>query len=252
MSRKQFISVEEHLAKLGITVQKAHDFIFANVDKPEVIYSAAFDAGVTNSMLSEITNVSSTVINNYFKAADLPSQKLDYTSMLINFDLGSLEALVDFNDNAGILSNSTFRDTVRSSVNDPLDYDYSFKPVIPGLQDKDGVYDADELGVSHLTDVPATGENLESLFFGSLINMFNVIDEAELNQIKAFPADGDQEEFQALLIDALSEAPENFSWTDEQLADLVSNEAVDIINTLWSGVEQVGVLDLSYLGLATI
>ncbi len=252
MSSKQFISAEEHLAKLDVTEQQALDFILTNIDEPEVIYLAAFENGVTIAMLSEITNISTTVISDYFVAVDLQPEKLDYTSTLINFDLGSLEALVDFNDNVGILSNDSFRNTVRSLVNDPLDYDYSFKPVIPGLQDKDGIYDADELGVGHLTDVPATSENLESLFFGSLINMFNALDETELNQIKAFPADGNQEEFQALIIDALSESPENFSWTDEQLAESVSEYAAEIIEELWNDSPLVGALDHSYLALAAM
>ncbi|MCB1984290.1 MAG: hypothetical protein H6936_16345 [Burkholderiales bacterium] len=251
MSRKQFISAEEHLAKLGLTVQQAFDFIAANVDKPEVIYSAAFDAGVTNSMLNEITNISTSTINDYFSAADLPFQKLDYTSMLINFDLGILETLVDFNNNTGILSNSALRETVKPLVVDL--YDDSFESVIPYLQPNDGVYDSDELGVGHLTNVPATSDNLESLFYGSLINIFKTLDQTELNQIQEFQNnDANQEDFQALLIESLSDAPENFTWSDEQLADLVSSEAAHVITTLWSGIEPVGILDPSYLGLATI
>ncbi len=252
MSTKQFISAAEHLAKLGITEQQAYDFIMDNVDQPDVIYSAAFDFGVTNAMLSEITGFSTTVISNYFELANLQPQKLDYTSMLINFDLGDLETLVGFNNNTGILSNDSFRDTVRPLVDDTQIYDFSFESVIPNLQPNDGIYDASELGVGHLTDVAATSENLESLFYGSLINIFKALDETELNQINAFPNDGNSEDFQALLQQTLSETPETVSWTDEQLAELVSNEAVDVINELWSGNELVGTLDFSYLGLATI
>lgn len=251
MSTKQFITAEDHLAKLDVTVQQAIDFIVVNVDQPDVIYSAAFDNGVTNAMLSEITNISKEVISDYFVSANFQPQKLDYTSMLANFDLGSLETLVDFNTNTGILSNSSLRETVSSSVAIPQTYALSFEAVI-SFQSNDGIYDASELGVGHLTDVVATSDNLESLFYGSLINMFRALDETELNQINAFPEDGNSEDFQTLLLQTLSETPETVSWTDEQLAELVSIKATDVIDELWSGNGFVGVLDVSYYGLATM
>lgn len=252
MSRKQFISAEAHLAKFDVTVQQAIDFISANLDKPEVIYFAAFENGVTNAMLSEMTQHSTKVISDYFISAGLEPEKLDYTSMLVNFDLGELETLVDFNDNVGILSNISLRDAVRPLVNTTQIYDLSFESVFPHIQLNDGIFDADELGVGHLTDVAATSENLESLFYGSLINIFGALDEAELKQIKEFPDDGNSEEFQMLLIEALSDKPDTVNWTDEQLVELVSSEAISVINELWSGNGFVGTLDFSYLGLATM
>jgi hypothetical protein len=247
MSTKQFISAEEHLAKLGVTVQQVQDFISANVDQPSFVFFELFNAGVTRPMISEITNISTTGIDEYFEAAGLESEKLDRTSMLTNHDLGPLEKLVDFNHNTGVLSNAALRDVVRSSVDSANRYDDSFKYVI-GIEDADGIYDAEELGVGHLIDVPATSDSVESLFYGSLINMFRAIDETELEQINAFPDDGNTEDFQVLLVDALSETPDNVFWTEGQLAELVSTTAIKGINCMWNSssaeaIDVVGVLD---------
>lgn len=254
MSTKQFISAEKHLAKLGLTVQQALNFIVANVnaDQPEVIYAAARQAGVTNAMLSEITGVSTTVIHDYFKAAGRDPVELDYTSLVVNFDLGSLETLVAFNDHTGILSNTSLRETVQPLLQFPEVYDSTWREAYP-FQKGDGIYDAEELGVGHLNDVPATDESIESLFYGTLINIFSALDESELNQIIAFPDDGNSEDFQVLLLEVLSETPSPVIWSDEQLADLVTKEGVDIIDEYWfSGSSLIGVIDHSYLGLAAM
>jgi len=252
MSRKQFISAEEHLAKLGVTVQQAFDFIVANVDKPEVIFSAARQYGVTNDMLSEITNATTIEIHDYFVNAGIDSIQLDWTSLLINSDLGSLEHLVDFNDNTGILSNASIREAVQPLIFLPDAYLFTWETIYDFAKN-DGNYDAEELGVDHLIDVPATDESIESLFYGTLIKIFSALDQAELDEINVSREDGSSEEFQVLLLDALSESPSSTTvWTDEQLAELVTNEAVNVIDKFWTGeIEFVGVLDHSFLGLAT-
>ncbi|MCB1934660.1 MAG: hypothetical protein KDF59_01840 [Nitrosomonas sp.] len=252
MSIKPFISAEEHLAKLGFTVQQAFDFIFANVGQPEVIYSAARENGVTNAMLSEITNVSKDIIHNYFAKVGKDSTVLDYTSILINFDLGSLETLVEFNNNAGILSNLSLDDAVGPLLIEELALPFFYKPY-RSFQAADEVYDAEELGVGHLSDVPATDESIKSLFYGTLINMYETIDKTELDQIKTFPEDGDFAEFQSILLDAFSDVPATVAWSDEELANLVVEEAVETVNKLFNFVgdsELVGVLDHTFLGVA--
>lgn len=256
MSRKQFISAEEHLAKLKFTTQQALNFIVANVDQPDVIYTAARDSGVTNAMLSEITNVSGNIIHNYFAQAGKDSAVLDYTSMLINFDLGSLADLVDFNNHSGVLSNLSLHDAVSPLLVEPFALPFTFIPTYPFYLD-DGIYDAEELGVGHLCEVPAMDERIESLFYGTLINVFETIDKTELDQIKAFPEDGDFAEFQSLLRDVLNDTPETVAWSDEELADLVVEEAVETVNKLFNFVgdeisDLVGVLDHSLLGEAVI
>ncbi|GJL73758.1 MAG: hypothetical protein NMNS01_29570 [Nitrosomonas sp.] len=251
MSSKQFISAEEHLAKLGVTVQQAQDFINNNVGRPEIIFEAADQFGVTNNMLSEITNISINNVRDYFTVNGKDSNKLDRTSILINSDTSELEILIDFNNNSSFLSNAALGEAVLPLLFNVVIYGPTFGPII-SLQSADGIYDAEELGVGHLGNIPATNESIESLFYGTLINIFTALDESELNQINTFPEDGDLKGFQALLINALSEPPSPVAWTDEELANQVAQKAAEIINEYWIGeTELVGVLDLSFLGLAT-
>lgn len=250
MSVMQFITAEEHLAKLEITMQHAIDFIDANIDQPGLIYSTARGFGVTINMLSEITDFTVSDIDKYFASNGHDSIELNYTSILINSELGALETLVNFNTNSGVLSNTALSDVVGPLLNEPLTLGFTFKPTYK-FQPNDGIYDAEELGVGHLNNVPATDESIESLFYGTLINMFEALDQTELNQINVFSNDGSSEDFQTLVLNALSESPSPAIWTDEQLAELVADEAVDIINKFWTN-DLVGVLDHSFLGLATV
>lgn len=252
MSVKSFISAEAHLAKLGFTVQQAQDFIKLNIAQPGSIYNAALNNGVTINMLNEISDYSTDIIREYFETAGLNSKELDNTSLLVNSDLGTLEQLVDFNEKTGILSNSELRKVVLPQVDH---YDDTFKEIYP-FQLNDGIYDAEELGVGNLTDtVSATKESLESLFYGSLVNMFSRLDENELKDIKDFTnsGNGNPEEFKVLLFNALNEPPSAIIRSDEELFPLVSEKAVEIIKKYWDetdDIELVGTLDYSFLGLA--
>jgi len=251
MSAKQFITAEEHLAKLEITMQQASDFIDANINQPDLMFSTARDFGVTINMLSEIADFTVSDIGEYFASNGHDSIELSYTSILINSDLGTLETLVSFNTNSGILSNAALSDVVGPLLNEPLTLPFTFRSIYD-FAPEDEIYDAEELGVGHLNNVLATDENIESLFYGTLINIFTALDETELNQINVFPKDEKPEDFQALLFEVLSESPPTVARTDEELANLVTEEGIEIINKFWSGEsELVGVLDHSFLGLAT-
>lgn len=68
---------ELHLASLGVTVQQAKDFIFANVNNPELIFDVALQFNVTTLMLSQITGFSTNVISEFFASFGLDTAKLD-------------------------------------------------------------------------------------------------------------------------------------------------------------------------------
>ncbi len=249
MSSKQFISAKEHLAKLNITVQQANDFIVANIDQPETLFFAALDHGVTTKMLSEITNNPSDEVCNYFASSEFDCSTLDDTSILLNSDACSLENLVNFNEAIGTLSNDSIEGQVQSLLITEQIHEAFFGPVYP-LQRADDEYDAAELGIEHLNSIPATNENIESLFYGTLINVFSAIDKSELTQINEFPDDGNVEDFQTLFLDTLSDVPESVSWTEEEMFELVTNEAADIMNGFFgSGI--IGRLDPLLLGFET-
>ncbi len=245
------MSAAAHLAKFDVTVEHAYNFIMANVEQPGVIFNAAAEFAVTTAMLSEITQFSPEVIGNYFASFGLDTRKLDHTHILINSDPGDLGSLITFNERTGILSNESLRGFVQQSLSDPSQYDSVFGPQF-AFQADDEVYDAEELGVATLTNVSATTESIESLFYGSLINMFSRFDQIELNQIILFPAAErrNSDDFQAFVFEALSDIPLTVPIPDDELAGLVVREAAILITELLEDSTIVGVLDQSFLGLA--
>jgi hypothetical protein len=245
------MSAATHLAKFNVTVEQASEFIFANVDQPEIIFDTAEEFAVTTAMLSEITQFSTTLISDYFASFNLDTDKLEDTHILINSDPGILSSLITLNTRTGILSNESLRGFVQQALKDPSQYDSVFGPQFP-FQDDDGVYDAEELGVATLSNVPATHKSIESLFYGSLINMFLRFDQAELNQIIFFPVAERRgsDDFQAFVFEALSDIPLTVPRPDDDLAGLVVREAAILMTQLVEDNSIIGVLDQSFLGLA--
>ncbi|MER0217506.1 MAG: hypothetical protein DU481_15395 [Nitrosomonas sp.] len=244
---------EKYLTDLGITVEQANDFINANIGDPEKIFKTASELGVTTRMLSEISGYSRNSVQKYFADINPDWSKLLDKSKLVNSDLGSLEDIVAFNAREGILSNASLRAIVKPKI-DSLDYasyNETFESSFPDLQLKDGLYTSGELGVEHIDDIEATSGNIESLFYGTLINMLSTLDESEFDQIITFPDNGNSEDFQTLLLAALKELPTPIVWSDENLATKVTDEAVNILKKYWTD-DLFGILDHSYLGLATV
>lgn len=246
-------STEEHLAKFKFTIEQANDFIKANIPNPNLIFDTAKKYGVTTEMLSDISEHPVDVVKAYFANVDLITEELDFTKILINSNLGSLESLVATNEREGILSNTTLRNLVSSKLDSSDDYEFFFEP-IKSYQDDDNIYDANELGVTTLTAVPATAESLESLFYGTLINIFSRLDSTELEEINK-SSNKESPEYQSFLISALS-SPSTFPRDDTNLKDLVVEEATNTIQNYWigddpdTGITQYrnGIFDFGLLG----
>lgn len=243
------MSAESMLFKQGITLQEAKDFINMNIEQPELILEAAFNHAVTTSMLNEITGYSIDEINAYFSSNtdNYDPSDLDDIGKLVNSDLGSLEILVDFNNNTGILSTLSLQEKVKSFVN-PLVYESVIEPIFPFQKNNGYIYDPEELGIKHLSNVAATDGNIESLFYGTLINIFLRLDSTERDQIKSFSGDQSSEEYHTLLMSSLNTIPST-TWTDETLANFVVEDAVRIVNDFPNN-GLIGILDNSYLGIS--
>lgn len=245
------MSAESHLAKFGITIQQANDFIKLNLGDPKKIYSAAIEYGVTVLMLGEITDYSTHIVRDYFH-----TNKLDTTILspciLINSNLGAFEHFVAMNNRSGILSTASLEEKVKSILFTPItDYEYLFSP--ESFEErgypKDGIYDEDELGVKHLGNIAATNEAIKSLFYGTFVNMFLSLDSNELSQIERFPNPSPEDDtYQALLSNALN-SPPSIPWTDEALADHVAPYAATFIDNYYNE-NYVGILDNTFLGLS--
>lgn len=248
------MSVEKHLNKLEITVKQANDFISTNINDPEKLFYAAFENAVTTEMLHEITGYSTDTIREYFATKGFDSNKLDKTHTLVNFDSGSLESLIDYDKNAeGVLSVNSLRTKVEPLTrhSDYISYydDSFFEKTYP-FQVKDGVYDSEESGIKHLGDIPATDENLESIFYGSLINIFSRIDEHEFTQIENFSGDKKSIEYRALLFNSITSLPTDPIDSRTLEKNVIDDAARIIVEHQDGGV--VGLLDASFLGLVFI
>ena len=239
------MSAESILNKQGITLQEAKDFIDSNVklNQPELIFKAASDHAVTTSMLNEITGYSIDGINAYFElnVIDYDPSDLDDIGKLVNSDLGDLETLVAFNNKSeGVLSTQSLQEKVKPLINPNVseEFDTDFFAPIYSFQEKAGyIYDPEELGTKDLSNIAATNENIESLFYGTLINVFSRLDNAELVQIETFSGDQNSEAYRTLLQTSLASISTT-ARTDDELAGRVAAEAVRIVQA--SDIFQIG------------
>ncbi|HSH90908.1 MAG TPA: hypothetical protein VK996_13060 [Ramlibacter sp.] len=96
-----------------------------------------------------------------------------------------LTSLLHLNTNSGVLSNASLRAAVVTSTGDLPHYLELFDPSgIDGAED--GTWTTTELGFSHLGNLPATVETLESIFYGTYIHLFKSIDTGEALQLSTF------------------------------------------------------------------
>jgi len=263
-------SAQSHLATYGVTVQQANDFILSNADQPATIFNTAKQFGVTTLMLSEISGISTDVISNFFASFGMNTDELNgiipvnipSSHKLLPDNLASLSNLIVFNTNSGILSTDSLREQIFLDAYEP-DYIEAFNPNnYQGASD--GVFTAEELGVAHLDNLPATTGTLESLVYGTLINALRAIDESEIIQIITYlnthpnPTDNTvTSEFVTLMNDVFSDPSSDPVFRDDvQLAkamynvgdgfveDVIRNDFNDILITSLIGVTTVSMLEL--------
>lgn len=265
---------QTHLATYGVTVQQAKDFILSNTSQPAVIFSTAKQFGVTTPMLSEISGFSTDVIRGFFASFGMNTDELNGVippiipsgHKLLPDNLASLSHLIVFNANSGVLSTDALRANILPDAYEP-DYAAVFNPSnYQGASD--GVFTAEELGVAHLSNLPATRETMESLIYGTLINAFRAIDESEIFQIVSYlgshpdPTDDTvTSEFTTLMNDVFGDPSSDpvyrddaqlaqgvYQVTDGLIDDIMRNDFDDILITSLIGVTTVSMLELIATG----
>lgn len=249
---------QEVLKFYGIEQQDAMSFITANIDNPEVIFNVALQYGITTQHLSDITGYDSLDISIYFQELGMDPHQLNDVRILANTLSGDfvtfargpaddfeLSKLIDFNNQTGVLSNASLREQIKADLDNSPMYDAFFQPVF-GYQNADGLYTPDETGVSRLGNFEATSENLESIFFGTLINILNSAETEEMDQIASSE---DINETVLLIADALIDKPTE-SLPDNLLEYGITLYGTDIIMEYFSeGNTTIGILDgTPYLG----
>ncbi|WP_225780870.1 hypothetical protein [Xenophilus sp. Marseille-Q4582] len=182
------------LAPYGLTLGDVRPLVnqFAST-APTELYDAAVAFGLRLDVLAEISgSLSAGDFQSIFAAHGLDTSVLGGTSggnpgvPLVGSDLPAFfQHLVGFNDQAGALSTEAIRTKVLDSGVSLADYNAAFDPT-RYAGSADGTFSTDDLGFSHLGSFTATGANLESLYYGTLIRTFNAIDAQEMDEIIQF------------------------------------------------------------------
>lgn len=206
------MSASTHLAQFGVTIAQAREFIFSNVENPGTIYAVSKQFGVTNEMLAEIVGGGFTAqqVSNFFTErgfdgpalGGLPSSGDDSsgggtsgggttppatdTDTLVPAELQAvLSALVTPNTRTGILSNAELRAAVLSQGVSQAQYNALFSPA--SLDDNgNGTLELSELGLTSGASFAATSDTLESLVYGSMLNLLERIDLNETLSLSNF------------------------------------------------------------------
>ena len=191
------MTTRSNLAQHGVTLKQAHDFIKANLSSPATIHQVALQYRVDSQMLADIMSIdypglSAANVEAFFQSNKLSGPALHNnapstsTEQWLHEPLAQLGNLVSLNKNTGALSTQALHDKVVATTG--LDnYLYAFAPFnLKGAED--GSLSASDLGVSNLATLAATTENVESLYYGTVITMMQAIDKTELQNIQTFAA----------------------------------------------------------------
>lgn len=186
------MSAVSHLAQYNVTFQQARDFVYANLNNPAQIFSVAKQYGVTNAMLAEIygQGVSAADVRWFFGSKGFDAASLDVVTLPGDDDAWLPEilqplaqSLLMFNANTGALSTEAIRQGV-IQLTGATAYNQAFDLTQYG-EGNDGVLSPTELGFSHLGTIDSSVE-LESLIYGTVINLLRSVDVAEAQQLGQF------------------------------------------------------------------
>lgn len=248
------MNAAEHLAKFGVTVAQAKEFILANINRPQEIFNVAKQFGVTNAYLAEIYGgVTTQDVIAFFDSVKIDSRSLDSGTSTGTGNTPSSSAfpaelansafanLVKLNTETGVLSNANLKNGIVSKTG----LEAFNKLFTAGSVDSngDGQIGSADLGLANFSNIAATPENIQSLYFGTIINTYKSIDFQEVQQLGDFVDKNGQalsaelskgqgalfDQYIKLIISVFEDpaAPPIFS--DAQLADLLIGSTAAIV-----------------------
>lgn len=189
------MNTTQHLNSLGISMTQARAFVLSNLGNPAAIYNAAKQHKIDSQMLAEIVDpiypkITAEQIEDFFTGKGLNGKGLNTAVLnpaapVKSWQGGSpIADLMTFNDNSGNLSNESLRNAVVAKVGEDK-YLSAFNPrIVPGSAD--GMLSTADLGFSQLGDIEATWQNMESLYYGSMIKTLRAISVSEYLEWQAF------------------------------------------------------------------
>jgi hypothetical protein len=191
---------EQHLANLGVTKAQARQFIVDNLTDLKKIYFTCLEYKVTSAMLAEIYGgVQAKDVLTFFSRNGFNANLLDGIELSIEDRLGDFGAdaksffsreepklsngvVLKFNTQKGLLSNEILREVLKKEVGS-ANYNKVFS--LSGVFGQDGKLTSDETGIKNLKDLRSV-EDMESLFFGTIINFAKTIDQIEAYNFSNF------------------------------------------------------------------
>lgn len=256
-------SAVQHLAQFGVSLADANAFVLANLEQPAVIFNVARDYGVTNAMLGEIAGgFTAAEVTAFFQSKGIDSSGLDASlvappptdpgdGLFNQFPqewLSLLPALISLNDNTGVLSNESIRaQVIQFSGVSEQQYFRAFDPenLFGAGVAADGILTTAELGFSHLGNLQATPQTVESLIYGSIIRVFKSIDENEVAALEAYVTNNESgltnldtavvSGLIDLVVDALATPANPPLFSDEELSFTVTFVGVVLVGVLEEG-----------------
>ncbi len=188
----------QQLAKYDLNVDIAREWIVANLGTPKTVFDICKTGGLNSSMIAEILaplapGLTANVVESFFTGNGLDGSALRAAPFigsedkveLIPDELGALNWLVSMNGSVGTLSTYSLRQAVQADLGDIDSYNDMFNPSdYKGAED--GIFTGAELGVSGLGNFAATSANLESLYYGTLINTLKSLDSGEIAGLYQF------------------------------------------------------------------
>lgn len=185
------MTAAQHLSQYGVTIQQAKQFIMENLNNVSNIYNVAKEYGVTNAMLAEIYGgVTENDVKGFFQYHGFNPEVLEtpltvHQSVFLADDMATLQSLVALNTTySGELSNASLRSEIIANTGADAYY-AAFDPSSYEGSD-DGIFTPAELGLSQFSNLSASTETIESLFFGTIIKAYKSIDMNEINEISNF------------------------------------------------------------------
>lgn len=189
-------SAAQQLAQYGLTVDVARQWIASNLSNPKTVFDVCKNGGVDSTMIAEILNplapgLNAATVESFFSSKGLNGSALKAAPVvdpdagkidLISKDLKEMSWQISMNDNTGELSTASLRKEVLKELS-KSEYNAMFEPN-HYKGSADGIFTGAELGVSGLDSFAATSANLESLFYGTLINCYQSLDSFEVSTLQ--------------------------------------------------------------------
>ncbi|WP_157670349.1 hypothetical protein [Chitinibacter sp. GC72] len=251
------------LNQYQVTMDQAKDWIMSHLYDPALVFNTARSIGLTSNMLAEIVapvvpGVTAQQVEDFFTAQGLAGFQLrgsivDTTPPadsreFLPEDMAALSSLVTMNTHSGVLSTEALRKAALDNLSNDANYYALFNPAsYQGAADQ--YFSGAELGIAGHAGFAATTANLESVYYGTVINTIQAIDYSEIQAINAFTKKYDviaiearpdlypkqANELFALLQSVFEDPASPPIYTDQTLAQIIVQSTVGMAGEISNG-----------------